>query len=56
MGRYWNRCKKEPLKYEVRYFVMLKRTNLKTRRPSKKLENKLHRPFQVEKVITPTPT
>jgi hypothetical protein len=32
---------------------MLKRTYLKTRRPSKKLDNKLHGLFQVEKVITP---
>jgi hypothetical protein len=53
-GRYWNRGKKEPPKYEVRDLVMLKKTLLKTRKPSKKLDNKLHRPFQVEKVITPT--
>jgi hypothetical protein len=32
---------------------MLKGTNVKTRRPSKKLDNKPHRPFQVEMVITP---
>jgi hypothetical protein len=31
---------------------MLKGKNLKTRRPSKKLDNKVHRLFQVEKVIT----
>jgi hypothetical protein len=31
---------------------MLKRTNLKTRRHSKKLVIKLHRAFEVEKVIT----
>jgi hypothetical protein len=54
MGRYWNRGKKEPPKYEVGDLVMLKGTNLKTRRLSKKLDNKLHRPFQVEKVITLT--
>ena len=54
MGRYWNRGKKEPPKYEVGDLVMLKGTNLKTRRPSKKLDNKLHGPFQVEKVITST--
>jgi hypothetical protein len=54
MGRYWNWGKKEPPKYEVGDLVMLKGTNLKTRRPSKKLDNKLHGPFQVEKVITPT--
>jgi hypothetical protein len=33
---------------------MLKQTNLKTRRPSKKLGGILHGPFQVEKVISPT--
>jgi hypothetical protein len=31
---------------------MLKGTNLKTRMPSKKLDNKLYGSFQVEKVIT----
>jgi hypothetical protein len=53
IGRYWNRSKKEPPKNEVGDLVMLKEINLKTRRPSKKLDNKLHRSFQVEKVITP---
>jgi hypothetical protein len=38
---------------KYRDLVMLKETNLKTRRPSKKLDNKLHGLFQVEKVITP---
>jgi hypothetical protein len=52
MGRYWNRSKNEPPKYELRDLVMLKGTNLKTRSPSKKLDNKLYGPFQVEKVIT----
>jgi hypothetical protein len=33
---------------------MLKRTNLKTRRLSKNLDNKQHGPFQVEKEITLT--
>jgi hypothetical protein len=42
MGRYWNRRKNEPSKYEVGYLVMLKGTNLKTRRLSKELDNKLH--------------
>jgi hypothetical protein len=53
MDRYWNRGTKEPPKYEVGDLVMLKGTNLKTKRPSKKLDNQLHRPFQVERVITP---
>jgi hypothetical protein len=54
MGRYWIRGKKKPPKYEVGDLVLLKETNLKTRRPSKKLNNKLDGPFQVEKVITLT--
>jgi hypothetical protein len=33
---------------------MLLRTNVKTRRLSKKVDNKLHGPLQVEKVITLT--
>jgi hypothetical protein len=45
MSRYWNWGKKKPPKYEVEDLEMLKRTNLKTRRPSKKLDNKLHGPF-----------
>jgi hypothetical protein len=53
MGRYWNWGKKEPPKYEVGDLVMLKETNLNTRRPSKKLDKKLHGPIQVKKVITP---
>jgi hypothetical protein len=54
MGRYWNRGKKEPLKYKVGDLAMLKGTNLKTRQRSKRLDNKLNGPFQVEEVITLT--
>jgi hypothetical protein len=53
MGRYWNRGKKKRPKYEVGDLEMLKGTNFKTRRPSKKLDNKLHELFQLEKVIIP---
>jgi hypothetical protein len=52
MDRYWNRGKKKPPKYDIGDLVMLKGTNLKTRRPSKRLDNKLYGPFQVEKGIT----
>jgi hypothetical protein len=45
MGRSWNRGKKEPPKYEVEDLIILKRITLKTRRPSKRLDNTLHRPF-----------
>jgi hypothetical protein len=54
MGRYWNRGKKKLPKYKVRDLVMLKGRNLKTRSLSKKLDNKLHGLYQMEKVITPT--
>jgi hypothetical protein len=53
MGRNWNWGKKERPKYEVGDLVMLKRTNLKTKRPAKKLDKKLQRLFEVEKAITP---
>jgi hypothetical protein len=55
IGRYWNWGKKDSPKYEVGDLVMFKRTYLKTRRLSKKLDNKLYGPFQVEKMITVTP-
>jgi hypothetical protein len=55
MGRSCNWGKKIPPKYEVGDLVMFKGTNLKTRRLSKKLDNKLHGLFQVKKVITLTP-
>ena len=33
--------------------VMLSRHNIKTRRPSKKLDHKNHGPFQIEKIVSP---
>jgi hypothetical protein len=45
MSRYRNWGKKEPLKYDVGDLVLLKGTNLKTTKPTKKLDNKLYRPF-----------
>jgi hypothetical protein len=53
IGRYWNQVKKEPPKYDIGDRLILKKINLKTKRLSKKLDNKLNGPFQVEKVITP---
>ena len=32
---------------------MLCRRNIKTRRPSKKLDHKNHGPFQIEKIVAP---
>jgi hypothetical protein len=40
--------------YRVGDLVMLDGCNIKTRRPSCKLDYQLHGPFQVEKVISPT--
>jgi len=40
-------------KYQVGDLVMLSRRNIKTRRPSKKLDHKNHGPFQVEKIVSP---
>jgi hypothetical protein len=54
IGGYWNGGKKQPPKYEVGDLVMLKGINLKTKRPSKKLDNKLHGLFQLKMVITLT--
>jgi hypothetical protein len=39
MDRYWNWGKKEPPNYEAEDLIILKGTNLKTRRPSKLLDN-----------------
>jgi len=54
----WMRCytdpkRTEPPKYQVGNLVMLNGHNIKTRRPSRKLDHKNHGPFQVEKIISP---
>jgi hypothetical protein len=54
MGMYHDRHAKEPPKYLVGELVMLRGKNLKTRRPSRKLDAKLHGPFKVSKVLSPT--
>jgi hypothetical protein len=54
MGKYHDRRAKEPPKYSVGDLVMLNGKNLKTRRPSRKLDAKLHGPFKVSKVLSPT--
>jgi hypothetical protein len=51
--RYNNKNKKCPLGYAAGELVILNGKNLKTSRPSKKLDHKLYGPFQVEKVISP---
>jgi len=53
MRRYTDPHRKEPPVHQVGDLVMLNRRNIQTRRPSRKLDHKNHRPFHVEKVISP---
>jgi len=53
MHRYTDPARKEPPAYQVGDLVMLNGRNIKTRRPSKKLDHKNHGPFQIEKIISP---
>jgi len=53
MRHYTDSQHAEPPKYQIGDLVMLNRRNIKTRRPSRKLDHKNHGPFQVEKVISP---
>ena len=54
MGRYYDKKSKEAPKLKVGDLVMLNSKNLRTRRPSKKLDHKMQGPFEIEKVISPT--
>jgi len=53
MRRYTDPTRKEPPAYQVGDLVMLNGRNIKTRRPSKKLDNKNHGPFQIERIVSP---
>jgi len=53
MRRYADTARKEPLTYQVGDLVMLNGRNIKTRRPTKKLDQKNHGPFQIEKIVSP---
>jgi len=53
MRRYTDPARKEPPAYQVGDLVMLSGRNIKTHRPSKKLDHKNHGPFQIDKVISP---
>jgi len=53
MRRYTDPVRKELAAYQVGDLVMLNGCNIKTRRPSKKLEHKNHGPFQIEKIVSP---
>jgi hypothetical protein len=54
MKKYADQQRKEAPTFQVGDLVILDGYNIKTRRPSCKLDHKLHSPFQVEKVISPT--
>jgi len=53
MRRYTNPNRKPPPAYQVGDLVMLNGRNIKTRRPSRKMDHKNHGPFQIEKVVSP---
>jgi len=53
MRRYTDSARKEFPAYQVGDLAMLNGRNIKTRRPSKKLDHKNHGPFLIEKIISP---
>jgi len=53
MRRYTDPTRKQPPAFQVGDLVMLGGRNIKTHRPSKKLDHKNHGPFQIEKIISP---
>jgi len=53
MRQYTDASRKPPPAYQVGDLVMLSGRNIKTRRPSKKLDHKNHGPFQIEKIVSP---
>jgi len=53
MRRYTDPTRKEPPAYQVGDLVMLNGRNIRTRRPSRKLDHKNHGPFQIEKIVSP---
>jgi len=53
MRHYTDPARKEPPAYQVGDLVMLNGRNIKTRRPSKKLDHKNHGPFHIQKIISP---
>jgi len=53
MRRYTDPQHTEPPKYQIGDLVMLNGRNIKTYRPSWKMDHNNHGPFQVEKIISP---
>jgi len=54
MKQYADKHRSEAPAYQVRDLVMLNGRHIKTRRPCRKLDQKYHGPFQIEKVVSPT--
>jgi len=53
MRRYTDPARAKPPAYKVGHLVMLNGRNIKTRRPTRKLDHKNHSPFQIEKIVSP---
>jgi transposase InsO family protein len=53
MRKYYDRKSKDAPRYKVGDLVMLNGKNLRTRRPSRKLDHKMQGPFKIEKVVSP---
>jgi len=53
MWRYTDPQRTEPPKYQKGQLVLLNGRNIRTRRPSQKLDHKNHGPFQVAKIVSP---
>jgi hypothetical protein len=53
MRRYAEPDRREAPACQVGDLVMLNGRNIKTRRPSRKLDHKNHGPFQIEKIVSP---
>jgi len=53
--RYLDPAQKKVPAYQIGDLVMLNGHNIKTRRPSKKLDHRNHGPFQIEKMVSPLP-
>lgn len=54
MRKHYDKRSKAAPKYQVGDLVMLNGKNLRTRRPSRKLDAKMHGPFKVIKVVSPS--
>jgi hypothetical protein len=54
MRKHYDKRSRAAPKYQVGDLVMLNGKNLRTRRPSRKLDAKMHGPFKVIKVVSPS--